>query len=311
MFSCSNSRTALLALLAATACVASTPDVSTPARKRPAQVALPAEESPAPRPQRTEFALDDGTIASLVLSKGTAGVKRPGRSGLEFTVAGTPVVVVESTFSPQSSKEGGEIRGGQVLEAQRDREHSAFVVEARDGTGRKVHGFAPGLHCYATEVPAENVEVVFELCSSMRRVGDVLTYAQLPEVEETLIFGQPALDIAAGQFGGSRVVAGQGDVDCDGLLTAIDYGRHASQVETLTRAHGDVRVWWSVDQEGDEHGKSKVYAVRGEYCCGFEFRDWFEPASRSDLEALAHVCDNAAQPDWPNAYLPPPRPVGE
>lgn len=303
-----NRLTVLFLALSAPGCVSATPEAPATLGSRQGQkVATSEKEPPPPAPRRTELALDDGTIASLRLVEGMAPQRRPSRRGFEFEVSGTQVSLFESPLAPDSADEFRATRGERVRKSEQDGEHSAFVLATRTGEGEDVYGFAPGLLCYATEVPAETVDMVFDVCSSMRRVGGVLTYARLPEVEETQIFGQPALDIEAGQFGGSRILEGEGDLDCDGLLTAVDYGRHASQVETLTLAHGDVRVWWSVDDEGDKHGQSKVFATRGNYCCGFELRPWFEPASRSDLGALAHVCDNAAQPDWPNAYLPPPR----
>ncbi len=254
------------------------------------------------------FAFDNGALVSLVPGDHTVKHRDPNR--IEFVVANATVVVGQTASFPQKAEYFVENHGAKVLAHEADVEHVAFALRVRKNAHREetneVLAFTRGLVCQGEQVPDEDVDAVFEFCASLRRGGGILGYSRLPKVTTPQVFGLPAVEIVSDQFVGSRIEWSE-ELTCDRLRTeAADYKRNVSNVEVLKMEHGDVRTYWSVDPDVSTVGHSKIWALRGEYCCSLEIAAWFEPAPPEDVRALASLCDRAAETGWPQSALPEP-----
>jgi len=274
----------------------------------PAPLSVSGDAEPRGEPGRELMALPRGGVVSLKL--GDAKLVERKEKTLEFEVHGAQVTIGEHATLPSTEQHFVDKFGARILKKDRSSHHLALAMRVQkskyaDETN-EVLAFTQGLICIAENIPDGAVDSVFEFCASLRPGGDILDYARRPEIQDTELLGLPTVEIATHQFTLDRIEWSE-EIPCDSLTEmGTDYKREVSRVEVLKMRHGDVRTYWSVDPNSPDIGSSKVWAVRGKYCCGALMTEWFEHASRDDLRALANICDQVEQPGWPEDVLPEP-----
>lgn len=230
---------------------------------------------------------------------------------LEVQLSGVSVMLRTNMFKPHTPEGFQKKYGGELLREEHDSEHSALAVRGASGGGRsagelEVYGWAPGLMCIADDVPMNRLDEIFEVCASVRRVGGILNLGQAPKVHESTTLGMKSLSVETDQFNVQRVEERR--LRCDNLLhTAVLYKReHLVEITERDGEYGKVKVWYEPVEDGEEATVLRGYAERDGQCCVFSTYDWVGPVPERDVAAVAGLCDKAAQPGWPLAFLPEP-----
>lgn len=298
-------------LLASVACTASrtveTQEASSADNRREARSAAPVPAPPVV--ERVVRAFRNGGLLSIRIPPGVQENRPAGEYGqLVLELAGSTVSLQALEVAPYDAVSLVARFGGTVVKQDSGPGHVAVVVAGTDRESEhgtfEVGGWVPGFMCRAVNVPAEGVDAVFDICSSIRREGGILESGVPRRVIEEPVLGMPSISIEDTQYVVQRIEAGK--LSCDQILHELVLWKRESDVKIKTRTskNGAMKVWRAPAGEEDRATQTEGFAVRGKYCCYFKTYPWVSEIPEDDVAALADVCDEAAADGWPESLLP-------